>query len=230
MVIDMKNPLRIIKKDIKHMYLSVHPDCSVVLKAPKNTTDEYINSYLKKKEQWIQKQVDRFKQHKEHTKDTEKQKEFVSGECFMHLGKQYRLKIYEFEFEGVKLNANYINVFVKNKNNTQKKKRLLESWYRENAFQTFSEIMDENYKKVTKNKPELAIRKMKTRWGSCSHNKNKIILNPKLIEKPRYCIEYVVVHELAHLKHPNHSKNYYNYLTYLMPDWEWRRDKLNNGY
>ena len=63
---------------------------------------------------------------------------------FMHLGKQYRLKIYEFEFEGVKLNANYINVFVKNKNNTQKKKRLLESWYRENAFQTFSEIMDEN--------------------------------------------------------------------------------------
>ena len=221
---------QILKKDIKNMYLSVSPDCSVVLKVPKNTPEEYINNYLKEKENWIYKQITKFKQHREYMEDHEEKKEYISGECFMYLGKQYRLKIHQSAKEYVELNGNYVNVHVKDKNNIQKKKKLVEQWYKEKALYLFLKIRDEHYKRITDNKPELAIRKMKKRWGSCLYDKNKIILNLKLIEKPRYCVEYVIIHELAHLKHPNHSKNFYNYLTYLMPDWEWRREKLNNGY
>ena len=167
---------QILKKDIKNMYLSVSPDCSVVLKVPKNTPEEYINNYLKEKENWIYKQITKFKQHREYMEDHEEKKEYISGECFMYLGKQYRLKIHQSAKEYVELNGNYINVHVKDKNNIQKKKKLVEQWYKEKALYLFLKIRDEHYKRITDNKPELAIRKMKKRWGSCLYDKNKNII------------------------------------------------------
>jgi len=69
---------------------------------------------------------------------------------------------------------------------------------------------------------------MKTRWGSCNSQKGYINLNLELIKEPIRCIEYVVAHELAHLIHPNHSKEFYNYLSYLLPEWKELKKRLNN--
>ncbi len=69
---------------------------------------------------------------------------------------------------------------------------------------------------------------MKTRWGSCNTQKGFINLNLELIKKTKICIEYVIFHELVHLIYPNHSKEFYKYLTLYMPDWEERKEKLED--
>lgn len=78
--------------------------------------------------------------------------------------------------------------------------------------------------------PEIEIRKMKSRWGSCFWTKNKIVLNLSLIKVPILCTEYVVVHELSHFKFQNHSKNFYNFISLFIPDWNERRRILNKEY
>ena len=77
--------------------------------------------------------------------------------------------------------------------------------------------------------PTLRIRDMETRWGSCLAKKGIITLNKRLLEAPRHCIEYVVTHEFCHFIHPNHSKQYYAFLTMLMPDWRERKKVLDEN-
>ena len=90
--------------------------------------------------------------------------------------------------------------------------------------------MDELYplfKKYGIEKPALRIRDMETRWGSCLAKKGIVTLNKRLLEAPRNCIEYVVMHELCHFMHPNHSKYFYAFLSMLMPDWKERKQFLD---
>ena len=71
---------------------------------------------------------------------------------------------------------------------------------------------------------------MKSRWGSCIPSRNKVIFNLNLIKTPMCCIEYVVLHELSHLKYQNHSKNFYNFISIFMPDWKERKKILNKEF
>ena len=96
----------------------------------------------------------------------------------------------------------------------------------------FTEILDEFYPLFVPygvKKPKLRVRTMKSCWGSCLVNKGIITLNRKLLMKPRECIEYVVVHELCHFIHPNHSKQFYGFMEQFMPDWKERKRRLNEG-
>ena len=94
----------------------------------------------------------------------------------------------------------------------------------------FNEILDEFYPAFIPygvKKPKLRVRTMKSCWGSCMVNKGIITLNRKLLMKPRECIEYVVIHELCHFIHPNHSKEFYGFMEQFMPDWKERKARLN---
>lgn len=215
--------VKIIRKKIKNIYLSVNPDCSVVLKVPFHVSDEYISSFISKKEDWIKKHIKNFETIKPKILD----KTYAEGELFKYLGKEYALKIHESKKEFVEISENNFNVHILDKNNFERKKKLVEKFYKKKAEIEIFEIFKNSYSIVTENIPEFSLRKMKKRWGSCNPVKNKIILNERLIEKHTECIEYVVFHELAHLKYPNHSKDFYNYLTELMPDWKERKQKLN---
>lgn len=75
--------------------------------------------------------------------------------------------------------------------------------------------------------PKLLICQMEKRWSSCSTKTHRIQLNSELIYAPTYCIDYVIVHELVHFLHPNHSKQFYEMLTLLMLDWKERKKKLD---
>ncbi|WP_459202467.1 M48 family metallopeptidase [Methanococcus sp. CF] len=215
--------VKIIRKKIKNMYLVVNPDCSIVLKVPPHVSDEYINSFIKKKENWIRKHLESF----ESLNLKIAEKSYVDGEIFRYLGDEYVLKVNYSKKEWVCVSETELKLYVSEMNDFEKKKRMIEKFYRKRAEIELFEIFKNSYKVVTENMPEFAVRRMKKRWGSCSFHKNKIILNERLIEKPKECIEYVVFHELAHLKYPNHSKDFYNYLTELMPDWKNRKLKLN---
>lgn len=97
----------------------------------------------------------------------------------------------------------------------------------------FTEILDEFYPLFVPygvKKPKLRVRTMKSCWGSCLVNKGIITLNRKLLMKPRECIEYVVVHELCHFIHPNHSKQFYGFMEQFIPDWKERKARLNGRF
>ena len=215
--------VHIVKKDVKHINLKVKPSGEVILTAPTDSNERDIEYVLKKRADWIDKKIAFFDEHRDVHK-----KEYVSGENFRYLGRNYRLKVIECKEEGVKLQRGYLQVFVKDTANYEKKQRLIKAWYTHKAKIHFQKAI-EKYKPTVKQDIEtVRIREMKTRWGSCNPSKGYINLNLKLIEKPTECIEYVVFHELAHLVYADHSNKFYNYLNLFMPDWGRRKDRLEN--
>ena len=215
------NNIQIIKKDIKNITLKVKPTCEVILTAPLLTTDEHIEYILKKRKDWISKKIEFYKANYK-----PQIKEYVSGENFKYLGKNYRLKIIQCDDECVKLQRGYIQIFIKDKSNLEKKKRLLNDWYLLKAENYFKKIIAKYSSIVNVDIQNIRIRQMKTRWGSCNSAKSYINLNSELIKKPSNAIEYVIFHEFAHLIHPNHSREFYNYLSTYMPDWKKRKEQL----
>jgi len=220
----MINNVQIIKKDVKHINLKVKPNGEVILTAPIDCDRRDIEYILKKRAEWIDKKIAFFDAHKE-----VKTKEYVSGENFRYLGRNYRLKVIESQEEGVKLQRGYLQLFVKNRDDYKKKQKLIKEWCTQKAQYHFNRAIEKYQPIVKKEIQRVQIREMKTRWGSCNPAKGYINLNIKLIKKPMECIEYVVFHELAHLIHPNHSVKFYNYLTLFMPDWKRRKERLENN-
>ena len=109
--------------------------------------------------------------------------------------------------------------------------KLLEKWWREKATSIYAQEVDAIYNKVFRKysieKPSMQVKKMKTLWGSCTPNKNKITLNEYLLKADLRCIQYVVLHELTHLLHPFHNKDFYEFMTVQMPDWQVRKEQLD---
>ena len=219
--ITIRNNIQIIRKDVKNIILKVKPTCEVILTAPLLTTDEHIEYILKKRENWISKKIAFYQEY-----DKPQKKEYVSGENVKYLGKNYRLKIIQSEDESIKLQRGYIQIFIKDTDNFEKKKKLLNEWYLLKSQNYFKKIIAKYSKLLNVEIQNIRIRQMKTRWGSCNSHKSYINLNIELIKKPSYAIEYVIFHELTHLIYPNHSKEFYNYLTTYMPDWKKRKERL----
>ncbi|NLJ57732.1 MAG: M48 family metallopeptidase, partial [Tissierellia bacterium] len=124
----------------------------------------------------------------------------------------------------------YIYIYVKDKDNFNRKKKLFNNWINAKVNIHFNQSLERMYSLV-KNynipRPKINIREMKLRWGSC-HRENKIILlNTDLIKAPKHCIDYVVLHELIHFKYKNHDNRFYTFLTSLMPDWKKRKKILD---
>lgn len=220
----MKHRIQIHKKKVKNVTLKVKRDRSVHLTVPEKATDDYIERVIENKKDWIEAQLKHFQN------DYEKpvEKEMISGESFKYLGKNFRLKVIEDEQECVKLYRGYIEIHIKDKGNTKRKQELMKKWYMDKAKIKFKDLVHEYEKVVKEEINNIRVITMKTRWGSCNVEKKNINLNLELIKKPRYCIEYVILHELAHLKYPNHSKEYWEYMSIYMPNWKWRKDKLES--
>lgn len=216
------------RKNVKNINLNVKPDMSVVISANEKVPIDYLLGFVKSKATWIIKNVGYFKDvQPEHAAE----KVYLSGETFKYLGKQYRLKVEETnDKEGVKYYRGYIYLTVKDKQNYNRKEKLIDSWYREKANKKFAESLERVYPSIEKYgivKPEISIRTMKARWGSCTPEKRSIILNSELIKAPKLCIDYVVLHELIHFKYRNHDNDFYDFMTALMPDWKQRKEILD---
>ena len=128
--------------------------------------------------------------------------------------------------EEVSYLGNQFLILVKKKENASV---IFEKWWKERAILKISEIALPMMKKFEKNHhipSKINFQEMPTRWGSCTV-KNKLIFNPRLIHVPKRCIEYVIMHELCHLIHKHHNKDFFELLTLKMPDWEKRKEKLD---
>ncbi len=207
----------------KTLGITVNPDLSVLIKAPNNTPLEKIEEKILNRAPWIINQQSHFLTY--YPKSL--QKKYVSGETHLYLGRQYRLDIIDGKENSVKLKGAYLIVKTSDKTKT---KKLVDSWYLTNArmkFKEYAEPLIKQFKKYNVEPSSIMLRDMPTRWGSCTP-KGKIILNPELIKAPRGCIEYVILHELCHLVHHNHTKKFIDLQTKEMPNWEKWKLKLES--
>lgn len=203
----------------KSLGITVTPDMEVLVKVPVNTSIARVKEKLIKKAPWILKQQSYFLSFHPKTPP----KKYVSGETHLYLGRQYRLRISIGKEESVKLIGKFIEVTATNKSRA---KALLSEWYLNHAQIKLSAIatpLIEKFKKHKVQPSSIVLREMPTRWGSCTP-KGKIILNPDLIKAPKGCIEYVIIHELCHLVHLNHSHEFFELQAKELKDWEkWKR-------
>ncbi len=219
------------RKNIKNINLKVSIDKKVSLSIPTKMPLNKAKEFVEKKANWIKKQkdfYDTFAEQKERLT-------FESGDTIYLLGKQYKMKIIANNKNDIIINNKYIEIHIKEKYIENKKyiRKVYETWLKQYALRIFEELVinyQKHLKKYNVKLPKIEIRQMKARWGSCIPTNNKIIFNLSLIKTPICCIEYVVLHELAHFKHQNHSKSFYNFITILMPDWKERKKILDQDF
>jgi len=205
----------------KSLGITVTPEMEVLVKAPENADIERVEEKLIKRASWIIKQQSYFLSF--HPKSPPKK--FVSGETHLYMGRQYRLKVTIGNRESVKYKGKFIEVIAKKKSNVE---FLVKHWYRAHANKKFATIAEPLIQKFLKYDVEpsgLYIKNMPKRWGSCTP-KGKIVLNPELIKAPKACIEYVIIHELCHLIHHDHTQKFFDLQTKQMPDWVKWKDRL----
>jgi predicted metal-dependent hydrolase len=206
--------------------ITITPDGSVSVQVPEGKSQEEIERRIRKKRRWIIRQLDYFDQFRPEFP----KKSYVSGETHLYIGRQYRLKIVSEPSipDGVKMNGRFLFIYTSQSNDRRHLQKQLDRWYRKRAEKLFEDrlkILFEKIKRYHCRFPDLVLRKMKRRWGSCTKT-GKIILNTDLIKVPLNCIEYVIMHELCHLVEHNHTERFYSLLSTCMPDWEKRRKKL----
>lgn len=214
------------RKYRRHLAIEVHPDLTVRVLAPTRASKQKIQDIVKKKAPWILKKIVWFDQMRQFTAP----KEYVNGETFLYLGRQYRLAIHNGVNTGsVRLNEGYLEVAVPFQDNDQDCRHIIQAaiieWYRDHADQKIDGIVNHYAKVLELSAPHYKLKIMAKRWGSCTQN-NNLNFNMKIIMAPTNQIEYVVAHELCHIRHKNHSARFWKHLRQIMPDYEIRRESL----
>ena len=207
------------------MRIVVKPDLSVTVDVPNGFNEDEVRDALRSKARWIIRQLDEFEDY--HPLPTPYK--FISGETFVYLGRQYRLKVEQGGKAPAKLRGRFLHVTVPERSDDKAVRSAVDSWYRERADDVFRRYLASCMTVAGRhgvNEPFLTIREMRTRWGSCSAA-GRVTLNLRLIYAPVHCIEYVVMHELCHLVHHDHSPQFFRLLTRCMPDWKKRRAVLS---
>jgi predicted metal-dependent hydrolase len=206
--------------------ISVLPDSSVIVRVPYLTSFKTISRVVQQKSDWILK-------HRESYRGKEKKEQvklYIQGEAHLFRGKELILNIEKSSKPYIRFNNSTIDIGLEKNDDAGAVKMLVYKGYKNEAFNVFPEIFNKILLKHEAQmfKPTgLKIRTMKRRWGSCS-NKGIITLSTELIKLPDLFIEYVIIHELCHLKHHNHGTGYYNLLASLFPDWKLVRRELRN--
>lgn len=215
------------RKQVRNLNLRVRKDGSVWVSANADVPCEEIDAFVASKAPYILKSLDHFHEMAQYRPQP---KQYVSGETFTILGRGLRLQVTQAAKDSISADGVYIHLGVRDLNDIERKRRIVNKFLDQQCRMVFGDVMDGLYPSFQKygvQKPSLRIRDMETRWGSCLAKKGFITLNKRLLEAPRHCIEYVVMHELCHLVHPNHSRQFYAFLTMLMPDWKERKQFLD---
>ncbi|MEX1026751.1 MAG: SprT family zinc-dependent metalloprotease [Candidatus Paceibacterota bacterium] len=220
-------PFKVQFGERQQLMIHVHPELRLEVLAP---AGREIGSVLKRvdaRSTWIANQWRYFERYQ----PTCPPRRYVSGETYLYLGRQYRLKVAKGRGSSVKLKGRFFHVLHNDRDDRDGIQRLVTDWYRDHACRLFKDRMAnclDRCKSLKLSKsPLISVRPMKRRWGSCTNSGN-ITLNLELVKTPVHCIDYVIAHELCHLKVHNHSPAFYRLLSRVMPDWEKRKDRLDS--
>ena len=174
------------------------------VRVPEHLEDQRVAEILKQKRPWIRSKVAELKRVPPHCT-----KELVSGETFPYLGRNYRLKVQEGHQVGVCLSGGYLRATIRptehNESQELRIQQYLQNWYRSRALERLQDKTHRYAKQIGVSPAGISVRNFKSRWGSCD-KKREVVFNWNIIKAPHSIVDYVVIHELCHLIHPNHSK------------------------
>ena len=212
---------RVIRSKRKSIALVVTPEANLVIRAPMKVSLDYINELVGKNLRWIDRKIQEVK-----SKPRILAKNFIDGEKFLYLGKPYPLRI----TDGRKLPFSFENEFVMDRIYQSIARKLFIDWYKKEAKKVISKRV-RLYSKLTSLKyKKICITNANSRWGSCSA-KGNLNLTWRLIMASLSVIDYVVIHELAHLEYRNHSRRFWQKVKAILPDYETSKKWLkHNGY
>ena len=211
------------RKKIKNINIRVNKNGELKISAPLNLNSKIISDFIISKEIWIKRAINSKKEELKNNQENE----YIDDEIFKVIGKEYYLKVILSEENKVVLKDKSIYLYTKYDNKIYKK-LLIEKWYKEKAKIIFDDVVSKWLKILNEQINHLSIKKMITRWGSCNYKKRYINLNVELVKRSVFEIEYVVLHELTHLKYPHHKKSFYNYVEKYMPNYKEAEKLLKN--
>lgn len=206
----------------RDLLIVVHPDLRVHVRAPAERPLEHILRRVHARRSWIARQLRQFERMTPLPPPR-----FVSGETLLYLGREFRLRI-ERPGRGVSLQAGRLVVHVSRTAGAQTVRNAVHEWYGTRAREVVAgriERLKRDISSLSGLQPQVRVRRMTRRWGSCTAL-GTITINPALMQAPRACVDYVLVHELVHLLEPAHSPKFYRLFDRAMPDWRARRERL----
>lgn len=216
--------IRLTKKDIKNVHLSVHPpDGRVTLVAPTATRPDVARAYAISKLGWIREQ-----QKKLENQARETPRQFIERESHYLWGRRYLLSVvYQNARPRVKLDHKRITLIVRPDSTADKRAEVIHEWHKSLLHEAIPPLIAKWEAKLGVSVTAYFLQRMKTKWGSCNHRAGHIRLNTELAKKPKDLLEYVVIHEMAHLLEPTHNDRFVALLDKHYPTWRDARSELN---
>lgn len=219
-------PVRVDRKKMKTCRLKIYPDQTAIISVPFGVTDDWILSFLNQKSMWIEKKLEQFAA----TSGYASTNEIRNGQSIKMFGEDLIFAVSQSNKNCIYREGRNISISSTDINNQEKLMMQFDRWWRKEALDFLKTRVEELYPiigKYGKPQPRIYLRKMRTLWGSCSVNRQVVTFNQYLIKAKPACIDYVVLHELSHFIYPNHSKQFYDFLSIHMPDWRERKNILD---
>lgn len=215
----------IVRKAIKNLHLGVYPpEGRVRVAAPLALSEEAVRVAIVQKLGWIRRQQASFQRQ-----DRQSARDMVSGETHYFLGRRYRLDVVHAREKGtVTLRAGVMTLHVQPDWSHDRREEALYGWYRERLRELAEPLVAKWSKRLGVKTTFWGLKKMKTKWGSCNPAARRVWLNVELIKKPPECLEYLVVHELAHLVERHHNERFVALLDRHLPSWKATRKRLSS--
>jgi len=218
--------VQIERKDIKNLHLGVYPpNGRVRVAAPLVVSEDAIRLAVIGKLAWIRRQKTRFAEQ-----PRQSAREMVNGESHYFLGRRYRLRVHEQpgkQYVSIRGMAS-LDLFVNAGRSTEQRAAVLLRWYRQQLNELIPPLLEQWQAKLGVQAKAWGIKKMKTRWGGCNPVAQRLWFNLELAKKPVRCLEYIVVHELAHLLERRHDERFIAVLNQHLPQWKQQQELLNH--
>jgi len=216
----------VVRKDIKNLHLAVYPPHGRVRVAvPLYVTDETIRLAVISRLAWIRRQQDSLGEQQRQSK-----REMVTGESHFVQGRRYRLDVIEHDAAPTVIqNGKTLELRVRPRADDQKRLQVLHGWYRQLIRYQLPELLGKWQPIIGVEAKDCRIKKMKTKWSACNIEDQLIWLNLELAKKPLVCLEYILVHELAHLLERHHNDRFRDFMDFFLPNWRTHRDELNRA-
>ncbi len=217
----------VVRKDIKNLHLAVYPpNGRVRVAAPLRVDDEAVRLAVISRMVWIKRHQAKFE-----GQERQSAREYVSGESHYFQGSRYLLNVicHDAPPKVIISNKTTLDLLVRTGSDAAKRERVLVAWYRKQLKEMIPPLIAKWEAIMGVKVAEWGVKRMKTRWGSCNIEARRIWVNLELVKKPVHCLEYIMVHEMVHLRERLHNDRFVAYMDEFMPQWRFFREELNKA-
>lgn len=216
--------VEVVRKPIKNLHLGVYPPSGRVrVAAPPSLNDEAIRLAVVTRMGWINRQKKKFA-----TQARQSERAYVSGETHFHFGVSYRLRLVRKSGPSMaRVVGDRIELSIPTNANRDFRERAFQRWQREQLRDRVQSLVDHWTEALDVQRPQVGIKRMRTKWGSCNPDAGRVWINLEMVKKPPACLDYLICHEMAHIIERSHGDRFISLLDRHMPRWRTLRDELN---